>query len=232
MRLAKFTLIELLVVVAIIAVLAGLLLPALGKARNQVKSASCKNSQKQIMVAASMYVSDYDSYMAPCFTPTGEKGADSTQNWTGLLQGYLGRRNSSFGSAADLPAAVCAESPGRFGYGHNYNYIGAHKESSGLRNFVKISAATMPSQTLNYVDNVTDLDFYGSSGETGDFKNWRPFVRSANNSTQDVSVYFVHPGSSANVAWLDGHVDARRYAEGLNMPHTLATDKLWWTAVK
>jgi len=228
----RFTLIELLVVVAIIAVLAALLLPALGKARQMAKAISCKSSLKQTILASSMYVSDYNSYLVPCFTPTGEKPADSIQNWTGLIQVYMGRKNSSFTSSASLPGVVCAESPNRFGFGHNYAYVGAHKESTGWRTFVKITEANVPSRSLHYVDNVTDLAFYGSSGTTGDFSNWRPFVREARNSTQDVFVNYAHPGSSANIAWIDGHVSSMKSVEGLTVPHTLSVDSLWWMVKK
>jgi len=63
-----FTLIELLVVIAIIAIVVGLLLPGLNRARHRAEGIACLNHLRQLQIAFQTYADDHRGYLSPSET--------------------------------------------------------------------------------------------------------------------------------------------------------------------
>ena len=82
---AGFTLVELLVVVAIIALLVSILLPSLGRAKEQTRVAMCMSNLKGLGLAFTVYTSENDDWY-----PLGADPELNVDNWDFLMQPYYG----------------------------------------------------------------------------------------------------------------------------------------------
>ena len=146
-----FTLIELLVVVAIIAVLAAMLLPALRTARDSAYAAQCMNNLKQIGTACLLYADDFNGTVVPpsynYWTHSGVGDA-----WPVLLTGYLG------GSTPAVPA-------------YNPNSIkGIWRCETGIRSLTA-QGVVWNGVTSAYSQNI-NLHGMNTAGGTPPFGEW------------------------------------------------------------
>ncbi|MCL4787319.1 MAG: DUF1559 domain-containing protein, partial [Verrucomicrobia bacterium] len=136
-----------LVVIAILAILAALLLPALARGKAAAKSAACKGNLRQLGIALSAYVGDYDKYPgnAAMYSGGNFQGIWATgMNW---LNPYLGGRydpdelNSRyFFNAGERTVFSCPALPPLTGpmggegsrLGYSYNELGTGWKTGGL----------------------------------------------------------------------------------------------------
>ncbi len=179
-----FTLIELLVVVAVIAVLIGVLLPALGKARASARRVQCASNQRQIAMGWSMYSHDWRSIVVPGqsgrFSETPRNifdvgnGKQYRPKWFVVL-GALSEihayhnpspdREDEHTIQIDNELFICSETPDwtstrNSSYGYNHQFLGNTRfvndsENEGFINFpVLISAISAPASTVMFSDSM------------------------------------------------------------------------------
>lgn len=90
-RRRAFTLIELLIVIAIIALLIGILLPALAAARRAGRATVCLNSQRQSAIGMHTYAGDNKEAVIPSYNMSDTTGANPCDGWAPILDrdGYI-----------------------------------------------------------------------------------------------------------------------------------------------
>ncbi|MDR1279775.1 MAG: prepilin-type N-terminal cleavage/methylation domain-containing protein [Opitutaceae bacterium] len=89
---SAFTLVELLVVIAIIGILAAILIPVVGKVREQAASATTLGNLRQLALAARLYANDNKGFAPAIYVSSADSGLPNISCWvhTLVMGGYLG----------------------------------------------------------------------------------------------------------------------------------------------
>jgi prepilin-type N-terminal cleavage/methylation domain-containing protein/prepilin-type processing-associated H-X9-DG protein len=214
-----FTLIELLVVVGIIALLVGILLPALAQAWESAYRIVCASNVRQLALANTTYAIDHDNHYVP-----------GAANFQTNLRRWHGRRNSTsepfdptrgplwpYFEAKELkqcPAFTESDhsqgfEKGTGGYGYNNEYVGRSKRDLiGATKGAKRGWFRRPNQTVMFTDAaLTKLRSANGPVRLIEYSFAEPPQFTYGEA--DPSIHFRH-GGVTNVSWLDAHVSGRR----------------------
>lgn len=251
-----FTLIELLVVIAIIALLEGLLLPALSRAKTNAYSVKCKSNLRQVGLALQSYVGDFEAY------PTLSIGENVNSDFLMQvrLESYLGKQGLRFNKTAGgpLPSGVLeCPSPAVVKLGlYGYNFSGVKDggasglglagsfvaDATGTWRFIpaRESSVRVPSSMIAVGDSISGFTggWLDDSGQGMLARNMRANAIPQDKIDKSVREQSRRHAGRSNIGFCDGHVvDMRFYSllvdesdEALrrwNIDHELHRDALW-----
>lgn len=184
-----FTLIELLVVIAIIAILAAMILPALGKAKEKTKGVYCMNNTKQVMLAWHMYNGDnndklVESYHSGTLPPPG------SASWVaGWLDWTASPQNTNIQYLVDEQYSKLAR------------YFSKAKNVYKCPSDKYLSAVQRAQGWTERVRSISgNIGIGNGNAETGP---WEPIYKHIRKVSE-----FVYPGPAETWVYLDEHPDS------------------------
>ncbi len=242
-----FTLIELLVVIAVIAILAGLLLPALNNARNKARDITCIGNIKQLSYGIQLYLSDNDDCY-PCFSVTAHQWA------VNLYHSYLPSRkawkcpsstmftNTYVNGIQDVTQCALANIDSRLQkyltYGFNtcgFSSNRANGETLDASILFAVKGCRVQTPSLKIILGDTSRNLSTGAPDLGSESNSNVWYQPV--STSWSSLHDRHSNSkSANIAWADGHVtnevNARNRYYKIDGSEDTATKRHWMAYTK
>ncbi|MFA6290262.1 MAG: prepilin-type N-terminal cleavage/methylation domain-containing protein [Victivallales bacterium] len=204
MKKSLFTLIELLVVISIIAILAALLLPALGKARERSKTITCIANLKQCGIAILMYAGDYDDIIVMGIVrKAGSRLQAGNGNWMILAGTYVQSGNPISASGVFNCPNVIPEkhfnplSPTSYCFN---DYLHFHDAGDNIINWRKLPLLKQAEKT----GGLFEINWTGSYTQGIDDKIGVGAIKGQRGNGQ-------HGFFMNNVLFLDGHAETTNY---------------------
>jgi len=214
-KISAFTLIELLVVISIITILASLLLPALGRAKESSRQTLCAGNLRQTGNAAIMYSSDFESWMPHSGDAQSILSSDPTraESWKQLLLVYLNKESTKYNcehgvfKCPSQKNPTCGYSPfgdnGFYG-GYGWNFF------VGWRNYV-----VPPYPSWVKLSQIKKPSIMIAAGDSGDY-----YINEGSDSYPAFYVYWHdvtymatrHSGGGCYLH-IDGHTSWHRASE-------------------
>lgn len=227
-----FTLIELLIVIAIIAILAGMLMPALNQARQMAFTTACKSNLKQYALGLASYTSENNEYL--CYGYNDLSGTFNHVLYPYIFNRPLKRDGYSATKPVNVKLYQCPAAKYKHVYhelmsSYGYNYSGVISTSPTQRILgYKSSTENNPPTKTGQIKQPSAVFFFGDGRLNITSNLWGDNPAYPNNAPGSDPSEFVpwRHQKQVNILYGDGHAASRRVSPEIRV--TTNEGKLFW----